>query len=134
VSSQQDKLNILLHGRVLLAEDNVDNQRLMGFYLKRAGVDYIIAENGASAVRYATAEHFDLVLMDMQMPVMDGLSAIRLLRQQNFDKPIVVLTANVLAESRSACEAAGANDFLTKPVDVRRFNAVLEKYLPKDSA
>lgn len=133
-SKQQKKPDVLLQGRVLLAEDNVDNQRLMSFYLKRAGVDFIIAENGASAVRYATAEHFDLILMDMQMPVMDGLSAIRLLRQQNFDKPIVVLTANVLAESRSACEAAGADDFLSKPVDVKRFTAVLKKYLPGDHA
>jgi CheY-like chemotaxis protein len=120
----------VLQGRVLLAEDNVDNQRLLGFYLKRAGVTFVIAENGAAAVRFAAEEYFDLVLMDMQMPVMDGLTAIRLLRQQKFNNPIVVLTANVLAEDRDACEKAGANDFLTKPVDVRRLTEVLEKYLP----
>lgn len=122
-----------LKGRVLLAEDNPDNQRLLGFYLKRAGVEYIVAENGAEAVQFGAAEHFDLVLMDMQMPVMDGLTAIRILRQQKYDKPIVVLSANVLEEDRVACKEAGANDFLTKPVDVQRFNEMLDKYLVNKS-
>lgn len=133
-TDKQTEPETSLRGRVLLAEDNVDNQRLLGFYLKRAGVEFIVVDNGAAAVRCGTSESFDLVLMDMQMPVMDGLSAIRLLRQQNFDKPIVVLTANVLAEDRSACEEAGANDFLTKPVDVKRFNDMLEKYLSSKAA
>ncbi|MBL1278618.1 MAG: response regulator [Ectothiorhodospiraceae bacterium] len=121
-------------GRVLLAEDNEENRRLLGFYLKRVGLDFVVVENGARAVQYGLSESVDLVLMDMQMPVMDGLSAIRLLRQQGFEKPIVVLTANVLAEDREACIKAGANEFLTKPVDVERFYAVLDQYLERQTS
>lgn len=132
VEADQPESRTMLQGRVLLAEDNIDNQRLLGFYLERAGVDYVVAENGEMAVRFIMSESFDLVLMDMQMPVMDGLTAIKLLRKQGFKKPIVVLTANVLAENRSACEEAGANDFLTKPINVKRINAMLEKYLSVD--
>ena len=131
IISDSAEEQLTFRGRVLLAEDNEDNQRLLGFYLQRAGIDFVCAKNGAEAVKYGLAETFDLVLMDMQMPVMDGLSAIRLLRQQNFNKPIIVLTANVLAEDREACKKVGANDFLTKPVDVKRFYAVLDQYLDK---
>lgn len=118
-------------GKVLLAEDNEENRRLLSFYLKRAGVDFIMVEDGAKAVQYAVTENVDLIIMDMQMPIMDGVSAIRILRQQGFTKPIVVLTANVLAEDRIICEQAGSNDFLSKPIDIKRFHSILNKYLEK---
>lgn len=116
-------------GRVLLAEDNEENCRLFGFYLERVGLDFVVVDNGAKAVQCGLSGNVDLVLMDMQMPVMDGLSAIRLLRQQGFEKPIIVLTANVLVEDRDACIKAGASEFLTKPVDIKHFYTVLAQYL-----
>lgn len=118
-------------GQVLLAEDNEENRRLLGFYLKRAGVNFIAVGDGAKAVQYAVTEDVDLILMDMQMPILDGVSAIRILRQQGFNKPIVVLTANVLAEDREACKQAGSNEFLSKPIDVKRFYSILDHYLEK---
>lgn len=131
-NGKQEKSKYL--GRILLAEDNEENRRLLGFYLKRAGVDFIAVEDGAKAVQCALAEKIDLIFMDMQMPVMDGITAIRILRQQEFTGPIVVLTANVLAEDRKACKEAGANEFISKPIDIKRFHSVLNQYLEKAAA
>jgi signal transduction histidine kinase/CheY-like chemotaxis protein len=114
-----------LQGRVLLAEDSLDNQRLISMYLRRAGLEVAVAENGKLAVEYALANEFDLVLMDMQMPVMDGLEAVRLLRGAGYAQPIVALTANAMKEDQERYLAAGCDDFLSKPIDQQRFFAVL---------
>ena len=129
--SEARKSNIpeTLTGKVLLAEDSVENQQLISMYVRKTGADITIAENGKIAVNHAMAEDFDLILMDMQMPVMGGLEAIQWLRQIKCDTPIVALTANALKQDRDRCIAAGANDYLTKPVDLTRFYKVLEKYL-----
>lgn len=119
----------LLQGSVLLAEDNYDNQQLLLIYLRRMGVDVTVVENGKLAVEAATEKNYDLVLMDMRMPEMGGLEAIRVLRKQGFDKPIVALTANTMKEDKDACYKAGCNGFLSKPVNVTKFNATVEKFL-----
>lgn len=121
-----------LTGKVLLAEDNFDNQQLLLIYLRRMGADVTIVENGKLAVEAANANNFDLVLMDMRMPVMGGLEAITLLRKQNFKKPIVALTANAMKEDKDACYKAGCNGFLTKPVDVVKLNKTLEEFLQEN--
>jgi CheY-like chemotaxis protein/HPt (histidine-containing phosphotransfer) domain-containing protein len=118
-----------LAGRVLLAEDNPDNQRLIGLHLQRLGVQCVVADNGTEAVRRALAEPFDLVLMDMQMPALDGADATRRLRAAGYRGPIVALTANALQEDVKRCEDAGCDAFLSKPIDRARFAATVAQFL-----
>ncbi len=118
-----------LTGNVLLAEDNPDNQRLISMYIKRTGANHTIAEHGLDAVHKALSGNFDLILMDMQMPVMDGVKATEVLREKGYTGPIVALTANAMQEDKDRCIAAGCNDFLTKPLNLDHFNQILEKYL-----
>jgi CheY-like chemotaxis protein len=81
------------------------------------------------AMQKALTRHYDLILMDVQMPIMDGLTATRKLRGEGYTKPVVMITANSLKEDRDKCMVAGANDYLTKPVDVRHFYKVLQTHL-----
>lgn len=118
-----------LSGKVLLAEDNFDNQQLLLIYLRRMGVDATVVDNGKLAVEFARDNDFDLVLMDMRMPVMGGLEAITLLRQQGFKKPIIALTANAMQGDKDACFKSGCNGFLTKPIDVAHLNEIISKHL-----
>ena len=120
----------ILNGSILLAEDNVDNQRLFNMYISRTGARLVIANNGAEAVDIANNQHFDLILMDKLMPVMGGMEAVQELRDTGYKKPIVALTANATQQDREECLRAGCDDFLTKPVDVAKFMSILEKYLP----
>ncbi len=102
--------------KVLLAEDVVDNQILMSRFLKNAGATVDVVENGEMAVEEALHKDYDIVLMDIQMPILDGLSATRQLREHKFNKPIVALTAHAMKEERDSSLAAGCNDHITKPV------------------
>jgi len=123
-----------LTGRVLLAEDNPENQRLFRFLLEKAGLTVEIAEDGERAVEViAQADsEFNLVLMDIQMPKMDGYAATRLLRARNFEMPIIALTANAMTEDREQCLQVGCDDFLPKPVDRRQLLNVCEKWLDQN--
>ena len=103
--------------RILLAEDGFDNQQLIGTVLRRAGAEVAIAENGRIAVEQALATPFDLILMDMNMPEMDGYAATRLLRDRGYRQPILALTASVLAEDIVHSLEAGCDEHLTKPID-----------------
>ncbi|TWA91716.1 signal transduction histidine kinase [Azospirillum brasilense] len=108
-----------LHGaRILLAEDNDLNQQVACELLGDAGLVVEVAENGAIAVDMVQAAHYDLVLMDMQMPVMDGVAATLEIRRLGFaDLPIVAMTANAMQSDRERCLDAGMNDYLAKPID-----------------
>ena len=122
-----------LRGRVLVVEDDRTNQRVIALYLKRLGVDHELAEDGEQAVTLAVEHEWDAVLMDCQLPGMDGLEATRLIRARRRDRrpPIIALTANVRTDNREACLAAGMDHFLTKPVRLRELAATLEFCLPK---
>jgi len=123
-----------LVGKVLLAEDTLDNQKLISMYIKRAGANPVVVENGKQALDKALNDEYDLILMDMQMPVMGGIDATVKLRATGYTRPIVALTANALKEDRDKCQQAGVDEYLTKPVDLNRFNEVLKRYLkPKIS-
>lgn len=118
-----------LKGKILLAEDNPDNQRLISMHIRKTGAEVEIVENGKLAVERGCEKSFDLILMDMQMPVMGGIEAIAKLREANCTTPIASLTANAMKEDAIKSEQAGANDFLTKPIDKLAFYTVLSRYL-----
>jgi CheY-like chemotaxis protein len=112
----------------LLAEDGVDNQRLISFHLRKAGATVTIADNGQIAVQMMTADstvdgplanplQFDLILSDIQMPCMDGLTSTQLLRSKGCSIPILALTAHAMTTDAQKCLSAGCNAHLTKPID-----------------
>ena len=117
--------------RILLAEDNEVNREVALAMLHVVGLEADTAINGREAVRLAAARAYDLVLMDMQMPELSGLEATRLIRAMEGwqTRPILALTANAFDEDRQACAAAGMNDFITKPMEVRRLYDVLLRWL-----
>lgn len=129
-AAQSDNEHLRLRGHVLLAEDTKDNQDLITYYLEQLGLQVTIADNGAIAVNMAQENEFDLILMDMQMPVLDGLSATSQLRSAGYKQPIVALTANAMKSYQQQCLQMGFTDFLTKPIDRPVFKQTLAKYLP----
>ncbi len=122
-----------LRARILLAEDGVDNQRLISHFLRHAGAEVVVTENGKVAVETALAGRFDLILMDLQMPVMDGRTATTTLRAAGWTGPIVALTAHAFIEERQACLAAGFSGFLAKPINRELLIREVQDSLPKTS-
>ena len=116
-------------GNVLLAEDNINNQRLVSMYLKKLGADVVVTNNGKEAIEQTGKESFDLILMDMQMPVMNGVDATIRLRDMGYKKPIVALTANAMKEDVDACYKAGCDDFIQKPISQENFLLSIMKFL-----
>ena len=118
--------------RVLLVEDNDMNQLIACEILREAGVHVDVADNGQIALDRIAQTHYDIVLMDLQMPVLDGLAATAAIRRDpaHADLPIIALTANVLAADRARCAEAGMNDFLAKPLDPNALWDALLRWVP----
>jgi CheY-like chemotaxis protein len=121
---------------VLLAEDNAVNQEVMVDILGELGLVVDVAADGVEALALAGGRHYDLVLMDMQMPRMGGLDATRHIRALpgRAGLPILALTANAFGDDRSACLAVGMNDFITKPVDPQVLAERLQHWLAPPGA
>ena len=115
--------------KILIVEDSEDNQVLLKYYLKHVNLDIQLAKNGEEGVAITKEYNPDLVLMDIQMPVMDGYSATKELRSWGYDKPIIALTAHALNEDRERALQNGFNDYLTKPLDRKLLLNALKKYL-----
>jgi len=117
--------------RVLVVEDNIVNQRLALTLLKRLGWTASLSSNGFEAIATLERENFGLVLMDVQMPVMDGLMATKEIRRRlppECQPAIIAFTANTLPGDREQCLAAGMDDYLSKPVDPAEMSAKLERW------
>ena len=110
---------------VLLAEDHIVNQELFTILLERLGCEVTVANDGEEALKIASARSFDVVLMDIFMPKMNGYEATRALRERNYKGPIVAVTASALKDDRDKCAAAGMNDILTKPFKKADLEAML---------
>lgn len=117
---------------VLVAEDNAINQRLIGAFLKNLGTEYEIAENGQVVLDRLGEAGFSLILMDIQMPVLDGLTAIKRIRAGETPKddiPIVVVTANAMEGDRDKYLAAGADGYLAKPLTLDALRTAISTYV-----
>ena len=123
---------VQLSGSVLVAEDNRVNQRLISQLLENFGVDYKLVEDGAAAVEAALAQPFGVILMDCQMPVMDGFQAAREIRRRESGRrtPILAITAQAFASDEAHCYAAGMDGYLSKPIDAGKLSARLADFLP----
>lgn len=120
--------------RILIVEDNLDNQDLITRYLGGYQLQIEIACDGMLAIQKVQQFDFDLILMDVQMPILDGLQATRLLRQKKFMKPIIALTAHAMKEDRERCLDAGFDDYLTKPIDRALLLEKISHHLTEHSA
>ena len=132
LSVEFDPLTNAAPARILVADDVEMNQIIVQALLRAAGHEVVSVSNGAAALAMIQASDFDLVLMDMQMPVMDGISATRAIRSLGNERiratPIIALTANAMVEDAAACRVAGMNDFLSKPIDRTALAAIVAKW------
>ncbi|SFX43111.1 PAS domain-containing protein [Marinospirillum alkaliphilum] len=137
LSNQHHQLHdtlLQLKGRLLLVEDNPINQEVAQAQLQQMGMEVVLAENGAEALTRLSQQTFDLVLMDIQMPVMDGYEATRQLRQAGHTLPVIALTAAAMIEDQQKALASGMNDHLAKPIDTHALQQVLARWLTADTA
>lgn len=128
-----------LTGNVLVAEDSTDSQKLIAFYLRKLGLESTLVSDGKTAIDAALeavriGNPFDMILMDMQMPELDGYEATRRLRSQGYKGAIVALTGNALSGDREKCLEAGCSDYLTKPIERELFIATCTRLLARPDA
>ncbi len=134
---EQTDVSTLKGSRILLVEDNQLNQEIILGLLENSGIEIDIANNGREAVEKFNSDkrNYDLILMDIQMPQMDGYEATRRIRERDREVPIVALTANAMREEIQKTKEAGMNDHLTKPIEVEKLLRTLLKYInPKSEA
>ncbi|NQT11253.1 MAG: response regulator, partial [Planctomycetes bacterium] len=128
-AARQNRPIQLPPARILVADDGESNRNLARLVLSRAGIDVDLAENGRQALELAIEEPYDVILMDMQMPVMDGYAATAKLREADYQRPIIALTAHAMQGDEERCRAAGCSRFLTKPINIDRLLATVAEVL-----
>lgn len=136
IESPSARVGPRLTGRMLIAEDAPDTRRLLVAYLRQTGVEVHTVDNGEAAVAQAVAawqsgQPFDLIVMDVQMPQMDGVTATTSLRSQGYTGPIIALTANAMEQDRTRCLAAGCDGFLIKPIRADAFVGAVGRFMRK---
>jgi PAS domain S-box-containing protein len=136
-AAQRDKNNIKSEqakfiGHVLVAEDARTNQILTKLLLNKMGLDVTIAADGQEAIQKVLSHKYDLILMDIQMPNVDGYEATKTIRKEGITTPIIALTANVMNKDKEKCIETGCNDYLPKPIDRKELLAKISKYLPSE--
>lgn len=137
LTAQEKAISEIPHGyfgRVLLVEDNPINQEVATAQLEQHGLEVIIAPNGQVAIEKTQNETFDLILMDIQMPILDGYQAAKAIRQHNQSVPIIALTAAAMVEDREKALAVGMNEHLAKPIDQTQLANLLDQYLKPNYA
>jgi len=119
--------------KVLVVDDTSGNRQMLQSFLRKLGCQSTTAEDGAQAVEACRREMPDLILMDVMMPVMDGLTATREIRRRPEWKkmPVIALTAKAMPDDRQKCVEAGANDYIAKPLDVDKLVSLVKVWLPK---
>ncbi len=117
--------------RLLIADDNLINQKVAKKMLESVGFSVKCVDNGSEVIQEISSGSYDLILMDVQMPILDGIEATMQIRQMKNPIPIVAMTANNTEEDRNACIAAGMDDFITKPLDAGELETILSKWLKK---
>ena len=125
----RESMTTLSKSRILLVEDNEVNQEIIIDILKDSGITIDVANNGLEAVKMFKENLYELILMDIQMPIMDGYEATKIIRDLNEEVPIVALSANAMLEDVQKTQALGMNEHLTKPLDIQKFYATLLKYI-----
>jgi signal transduction histidine kinase/DNA-binding NarL/FixJ family response regulator len=121
----------LAGAHILLAEDGHDNQLLISTYLRKAGAMVTVVADGRAAVEQARAATYDVILMDMQMPELDGYGATSKLRQCGYERPIIAITAHAMAGDRERCVSAGCDDYLTKPIERSKLVSTVARWAKK---
>ena len=131
---KQPQNNISLTGKILLVEDTFEIQQLVKAYLDDYGLEIDMADNGQQGVEMALSHHYDLVLMDIQMPVMNGREAIKQLMSNAYEQPVIALTADALTEHRDEFLKLGFTNILTKPIIINELLSTLQEHLKADKA
>jgi len=128
-TTEIEKGSAMYAGKILVAEDNPSNQKLIGILLQKMGLEVTLADDGIEAIKKCEAETFDIILMDMQMPNMNGYDAVRHLRSQGVKTPIIAVTANAMTGDEKKCLDAGCDGYLSKPIDRNKLDALIGQHL-----
>ena len=120
--------------KALIADDEPGNLKLTEIQLCRLGLDVVSVNDGQQAIDLALSQSFDMIFMDMQMPVVDGFTATSRIREKGVETPIIALTAYAFSEDRERCIKAGCDDYISKPVDPDILHQIVKKYCPQSAA
>ena len=126
---ETEKGTVMYNGKVLVAEDNPSNQKLIAILLQKMGLEVTLADDGLEAVEKCDAETFDVILMDMQMPNLNGYDATRQLRSQGVKTPIIAVTANAMTGDEQKCMDVGCDGYLSKPIDRNKLDELVSRHL-----
>ena len=126
---ETEKGSIMYTGKVLVAEDNPSNQKLIAILLQKMGLEVTLADDGLEAIEQCGLQSFDIILMDMQMPNLNGYDATRQLRSQGVQTPILAVTANAMTGDEQKCMSVGCDGYLSKPIDRKKLEELLGQHL-----